>query len=113
MAWQRPSGARRFSTRKYERGLNGENVPRCGSSGRHARSPISKPFPNTVAATGVSKTPELVIPRLPYVVVYRIFEERLLILNIVHGAQRWPYPKPYRAPDAALNEPQRIRGFDR
>ena len=27
---------------------------------------------------------------LPYLVVYQVFEERLLILNIVHGAQRWP-----------------------
>jgi plasmid stabilization system protein ParE len=25
-----------------------------------------------------------------YIVVYRFFEERVLILNVVHGAQRWP-----------------------
>jgi addiction module RelE/StbE family toxin len=35
-------------------------------------------------------TRELVIPRLPYIVVYQVSEERLLILNVVHGAQRWP-----------------------
>ena len=35
-------------------------------------------------------THELVISSLPYIVVYRIFDERLVILNIVHGAQRWP-----------------------
>lgn len=38
----------------------------------------------------VENTRELVVPRLPYIVVYRAFEERLLILNIVHGARRWP-----------------------
>ena len=38
----------------------------------------------------VENTRELVVPRLPYFVVYRVSEERLLILNVVHGAQRWP-----------------------
>ena len=35
-------------------------------------------------------TRELVIPRLPYIVVYQVFEERVIILNVLHGAQRWP-----------------------
>ena len=35
-------------------------------------------------------TRELVIPRLPYIVVYRVLEERLVILNVLHGARRWP-----------------------
>jgi toxin ParE1/3/4 len=38
----------------------------------------------------IENTRELVVSRLPYIVVYQIFEERLLILSIVHGAQRWP-----------------------
>lgn len=38
----------------------------------------------------LENTRELVIPRLPYIVVYQVFEERLVILNILHGAQRWP-----------------------
>jgi toxin ParE1/3/4 len=38
----------------------------------------------------IENTRELVIPRLPYRVVYRISEERLVVLNVVHGAQRWP-----------------------
>ena len=38
----------------------------------------------------IENTRELVVPRLPYIVVYRVFEERELILNVVHGAQRWP-----------------------
>jgi addiction module RelE/StbE family toxin len=38
----------------------------------------------------IEGTREMVISSLPYVVVYQVFGERLLILNIVHGAQRWP-----------------------
>jgi toxin ParE1/3/4 len=35
-------------------------------------------------------TRELVVRALLYIVIYQVFNERLLILNIVHGAQRWP-----------------------
>jgi toxin ParE1/3/4 len=38
----------------------------------------------------VADTRELVIPGLPYVMIYRLTDERILVLNIVHGAQRWP-----------------------
>ena len=37
----------------------------------------------------IESTRELVLSNLPYIIVYRVFDERLLILNIVHGAQRW------------------------
>jgi addiction module RelE/StbE family toxin len=35
-------------------------------------------------------TRELILARLPYIVVYQIFREHVLVLNIVHAAQRWP-----------------------
>lgn len=38
----------------------------------------------------VEGTRELVVAPLPYVVIYQVFSERLLVLNIVHEAQRWP-----------------------
>ena len=38
----------------------------------------------------LENTRELVIPRLPYIIVYQILEERLMVLNVLHGAQRWP-----------------------
>jgi toxin ParE1/3/4 len=38
----------------------------------------------------IESTHELVLSSLPYIIVYRVFDEGLLILNIVHGAQRWP-----------------------
>lgn len=33
---------------------------------------------------------ELVIPGLPYIVVYEVSESRVAILNVLHGAQKWP-----------------------
>ena len=53
-----------------------------------AQSLRTMPFRGRIGR--VENTRELVIPRLPYIVVYRVFEERVLILNIVHGARRWP-----------------------
>ena len=38
----------------------------------------------------VSGTRELVINRTPYLAAYRVMDERVVILNIVHGARRWP-----------------------
>lgn len=38
----------------------------------------------------IENTRELVASRLPYIIVYRPLDERVLILNIVHGARRWP-----------------------
>ncbi len=38
----------------------------------------------------IERTREMVVSSLPYIVIYRVFDEHVLILNIVHGAQRWP-----------------------
>jgi addiction module RelE/StbE family toxin len=35
-------------------------------------------------------TRELVITRLPYIVVYRLRESTVEVFRILHGAQRWP-----------------------
>jgi toxin ParE1/3/4 len=38
----------------------------------------------------IENTRELVMPGLPYLVIYQVSENLVLILNIVHGAQKWP-----------------------
>lgn len=35
-------------------------------------------------------TRELVISGLPWIAIYRVAGERVMILNILHGAQKWP-----------------------
>ena len=38
-------------------------------------------------------TRELVVPRTPFIVVYRIKGEKIEILRVLHGAQQWPKSK--------------------
>lgn len=47
-------------------------------------------MPNRGRSGRVEGTRELVIVPSPYIVGYQVFPGRVLVLNIVHGAQRWP-----------------------
>lgn len=47
-------------------------------------------FPAIARQGRVAGTRELVVVGTPYVVVYRIEPSVVLVLRILHGAQRWP-----------------------
>ena len=47
-------------------------------------------LPNLGRPGRVSGTRELVIPSTPYVIPYRLRGERLEIIAVFHGRQRWP-----------------------
>lgn len=47
-------------------------------------------LPNLGRQGRVEGTRELVVVPTPYIVVYRLIGGRILVLNIKHGAQRWP-----------------------
>jgi addiction module RelE/StbE family toxin len=47
-------------------------------------------FPMSGRTGRVTETRELVIPETPFIAVYTINVERILILAVYHGAQRWP-----------------------
>jgi plasmid stabilization system protein ParE len=47
-------------------------------------------FPHRGRPGRETSTRELVIPNLPYVVIYRIREQIIEITRILHGAQSWP-----------------------
>lgn len=38
----------------------------------------------------VSKTREFVIPKSPYIAVYRVMGDVVEILRVLHGARKWP-----------------------
>jgi addiction module RelE/StbE family toxin len=38
----------------------------------------------------VEDTRELVVAGLPWIAVYQVLQERIVVLNILHGAQKWP-----------------------
>ena len=47
-------------------------------------------FPHQGRPGRVQGTRELVVTRTPYIVIDRPVPQRILVLNIKHGAQRWP-----------------------
>ena len=47
-------------------------------------------FPDRGKVGRVYGTRELLLPSLPFVVVYRVLEHAVEIANVIHGAQRWP-----------------------
>ena len=46
--------------------------------------------PNMGRAGRVPGTRELVIPRTPYIVPYRVRSNRIQVLRVYHGARKWP-----------------------
>ena len=73
IAAESPAGARRIVTRILR---DVENLlpdhPHIGRAGR------------------VPGTRELVVPRTPYIVPYRVQHETIQILRVYHAARRWP-----------------------
>ena len=49
-----------------------------------------KVLPNRGRPGRLSDTRELLIPKLPYIVVYRVLPDSVSIARILHGAQQWP-----------------------
>jgi toxin ParE1/3/4 len=47
-------------------------------------------FPNRGRTGRVNGTREVPLPRLPFVVVYRVKENAVEIVRLLHGAQQWP-----------------------
>ena len=47
-------------------------------------------YPNQGRTGKKSGTRELVLPSLPYVVVYKVASDVVHIVRILHGAQDWP-----------------------
>jgi len=43
-------------------------------------------------------TRELVVPRTPYIVPYRVVGDQIEILRVFHGARRWPREPPGQWP---------------
>ncbi len=46
--------------------------------------------PDMGRAGRVPGTRELVIPRTPYIVPYRVRDNRIQVLRVYHGARKWP-----------------------
>jgi addiction module RelE/StbE family toxin len=51
-------------------------------------------FPESGRIGHVDGTRELIIDQTPYLAAYRITGDAVLVLRILHGAQRWPDDMP-------------------
>ena len=67
-----PSAALRVVTDIYNRAASLQKFPSRGRLGR------------------VEGTREMPLPPLPFIIVYRVFDEAVEIAAIIHGAQKWP-----------------------
>lgn len=47
-------------------------------------------YPNRGRQGRIARTRELVVARTPFIVPYRVQDERVEILAVIHGAKRWP-----------------------
>ena len=56
-------------------------------------------FPQSGRKGRVYGTRELVISRTPYIVAYRISDDTVRILRVLHSARIWPDDMPEEAPD--------------
>ena len=74
IAQSRPDSARRVAQSVTESIGTLETFPHLGRPGR------------------VQGTREITFPPLPFVAVYEVHEEQIVVLRILHGAQRWPQP---------------------
>lgn len=72
IANDRPQAASTVARRILEAVIRLEQFPRMGRPGR------------------VAGTRELVVTRTPYLVAYRIREDTIELLRVLHGARRWP-----------------------
>ncbi len=48
-------------------------------------------FPEAGRIGRVEGTRELVISRTPYIIAYRVLDNAIVILRVLHGARRWPH----------------------
>jgi toxin ParE1/3/4 len=69
---ENPPAAQRIARTIYESAGSLKSFPYKGRTGR------------------VDGTRELPLPPLPFVLVYRLVKDIVEIVNVIHGAQKWP-----------------------
>jgi addiction module RelE/StbE family toxin len=61
-------------------------------------------FPEMGRLGRIEGTRELVISGTPYIAAYRIADDTVRILRVLHGAQQWPDEMPVKPPPQSLTE---------
>jgi addiction module RelE/StbE family toxin len=77
------------SIRKFIANDNPRAATRVHAAIRAAVDPLAD-LPHVGRAGRVDGTRELVVGSLPYIVVYRVAEDRVRILAVIHTSRQWP-----------------------
>ena len=87
--WSRPALVDLRRVREY---ISQDSPTRAGTVVSRLRAAALglEQFPRRGRPGDREGTRELVVARLPYIVVYRIDDDEIVILRVLHGAQRWP-----------------------
>ncbi len=80
------------SLRALHSHIAAENTRAASLVVQRIKSSVSRleQFPASGRAGQIEGTLELVIPGLPYLVIYRLREDRVEILRVFHMARNWP-----------------------
>ena len=89
VAWRKSAVLDLYRVREYIRQDNPAAAETTGTRIEAAVDSLAR-FPEMGHPGEVPGTRELVIPRLPYLVVYRLKGDAVQILRILHGKQKWP-----------------------
>jgi toxin ParE1/3/4 len=64
--------------------------PRDGSPVLVERIATLETFPHLGRPGRVQGTREIAFPPLPFVGIYEVRDEQIIVLRLLHGAQQWP-----------------------
>lgn len=89
VSWQEDAIGDLIALRRY---IAQENPRAAGQVAERIRLATRnlKAHPEIGRPGKIENTRELVIPGLPYIVIYRVYRETAVILRVLHGAMRWP-----------------------
>jgi addiction module RelE/StbE family toxin len=87
--WRRAALNDLEAVREFITQDNPQAATRVYETVRAAVDPLAN-YPNLGRAGRVDGTRELIVVDLPYIVVYRVAEDTVRILAVIHTSRQWP-----------------------
>ena len=88
--WTQPAARDLTNICDYTENHNGSEAARKVAIRIYEAVASLKQFPHMGRPGRKPGTRELVLPDLPFLAIYRVGEEVIVVARILHGAQQWP-----------------------